>query len=751
MNSRHWSFDLLSVALLGALCWLFYWRLLTPNVLDQVSFVEGDFSGQFVAFAHYQAQRLGAGEVPLWNPYNLGGHPFLADTQSAVFYPLRLLSIALLNLTGGSTPQRMYAALQAEAVAHALIGSLLMYAFCRTLIPTAYSVPAALIGAITFAYGGFLTGYAPLQLAIMEAAVWLPLALLGILQATRLPERIAWKWFVISGIALGLTLLAGHPQTALYVIYLCLAYLLWRSGGRASGKVRTFIGGALIFGAVGGGLAAVQLLHGWEYLSATTRGTLGFEAKGNGFPFHDLLQIIFPGLFSLYSPLYFGITALMLLIYSAARLRPAEIFWFGVLFIALGLSFGKGAILYDLFYQFAPGFSLFRQQERAAYLVAVAAAVLAAQGASDILEDTAKDALARRYVTIFLGIAASALSFSLAAFIEWLSATEESAANFQRTAFSLLIALLAALLLINLATYRNRYWLQWRAAALLALVVFELFSFGRTSPNFEPIPVASRLKESSALAVLRADAVDQPFFRIDGLRENFGTLYNLPDIRGISPLRFAHVERVLNMPNRARTWQLFGVRYVLTADRELPAPSRIIYEEENPYNPVRLHVLAEPLPLVRVMHRAWIEPDEAQALGYLSDPSYDVANTVMLSAAPPTALSGAESQTARILTLMPEHWLVEAESETDALLRLALVYDGNWVAHVNGTRTPIMRADIAFSAVPIPAGKSVVELVYRPTSYALGAAISLGTLLALGSGGLVSLAYTVQQRARRSA
>ena len=27
------------------------------------------------------------GEIPLWNPYNNGGLPFIADTQAAVFYP----------------------------------------------------------------------------------------------------------------------------------------------------------------------------------------------------------------------------------------------------------------------------------------------------------------------------------------------------------------------------------------------------------------------------------------------------------------------------------------------------------------------------------------------------------------------------------------------------------------------------------------------------------------------------------------
>src|SRR5258707_15708421 len=98
---RHRLPDLLALLFLVFLCWLFFWRLLTPNPLNEQSLVEGDFSGQFVAFAQYQAVRLAAGEVPLWNPYNNGGHPFVADTQSAGFYPPPLVIISFLNMTDG--------------------------------------------------------------------------------------------------------------------------------------------------------------------------------------------------------------------------------------------------------------------------------------------------------------------------------------------------------------------------------------------------------------------------------------------------------------------------------------------------------------------------------------------------------------------------------------------------------------------------------------------------------------------------
>ncbi|MBC7814567.1 MAG: hypothetical protein H7175_25655, partial [Burkholderiales bacterium] len=123
------SHDFRAVVALVALWLLFFWRLFTPIVGDQASLTKGDFSGQFVAFAGYQYQRFTEGEVPLWNPYNNGGLPFIADTQAAVFYPPRLATIALARLFGGWS----YHALELEMTAHVLAYSLLMYWLVRRL------------------------------------------------------------------------------------------------------------------------------------------------------------------------------------------------------------------------------------------------------------------------------------------------------------------------------------------------------------------------------------------------------------------------------------------------------------------------------------------------------------------------------------------------------------------------------------------------------------------------------------------
>ncbi len=54
---------------------------------------------------------------------------------------------------------------------------------------------------------------------------------------------------------------------------------------------------------------------------------------------------------------------------------------------------------------------------------------------------------------------------------------------------------------------------------------------------------------------------------------------------------------------------------------------------------------------------------------------------------------------------------------------------------MDGVDTGILRANVAFKAVAVPAGQHLVELVYDPASFKLGAAVSglaaLAVVLAL--------------------
>jgi hypothetical protein len=77
----------------------------------------------------------------------------------------------------------------------------------------------------------------------------------------------------------------------------------------------------------------------------------------------------------------------------------------------------------------------------------------------------------------------------------------------------------------------------------------------------------------------------------------------------------------------------------------------------------------------------------------------------------------------------PEQISVSVESAGPALLVLAEPWFPGWSARVNGKATPCVPANAWMRAVPVPAGKSQVELAFHSTYLASGAGLSLLALV----------------------
>ena len=721
-----WRTDALACLLLATLWALFFWRFLTPVPGDQVSLTGGDFSGQFVAFGAYQASRLWQGEVPLWNPYNNGGLPFLADTQSAVFYPPRLLTVALSGLAGGWT----YHALELEMMGHVLLGSLLMYVLFRRLTAgQAGSVLGGLAAALTWSYGGFMTGYPPLQLALLEAVTWGPLLLLGIHEAL-VTEEIRWGWFMLSGLALAFSTMAGHPQTVLLLGYLGLAYLIYRSY-RQHRRWTVAVLGMGIIGVVAVMLSAVQLLPAYEYLQHTTRVGFGFEAKRNGFPIQDVIQMLFPRVLSHWSPLYVGIAGLVLVgIALWQRVKDAA-FWGGAVLVGLGLSFGGNTIVYGLLYNVLPGMRLFRGQERAALVIALAMSILAGMGAArlaawDPLQDFKPGRQIRRALAVLL---AAAALVSVLVFVLWLGPERDTYGQvLSPIVFSVL---LAALTLPVIAWLLSRSASFWRRAALITLIIFDLFTVGSDNLDVEPIPPTARLARPALADVVLADE-NVPPARVDGQRgllANYGSLWQIPDIRGISPLwlRGPHAIIQEDLP-APRAWELFAVRYVYSDWEELPVPATVVGQGEDPYGPVNLHRLDDPRPFALLIDDVVLVEGDDAAYALLADPGFDPRRSIILSGDAaeilPDELS-AEGEAA-VTAFAPEAVTIALDGiDVPAVLSVALPDYPGWQAAVDGESVPLLRAYGALTALVVPAGARQVTLIYDPLTFKIGAVLSL--------------------------
>jgi Bacterial membrane protein YfhO len=707
--------DALAVALLVGLGLLAFWRLLTPDVRNQQSFAAGDFSGQFVAFAAHQARELHAGRLALWNPWNRAGHPFLADPQSASLYPPRLLGLRVLGLTGPLTPARLYLALELEVIAHTLLAALLSYGLLRRLEPTAPRA-GSVLGAAIFGFGGYLSGYPQLQVAILDSVAWWPLLLLAVHEATRDPPRP--RWLSAGGATLALCLLAGHPQTVFQGTLFALGYLGWRRRHQPLRGVRE--AGWLLL--VGFGLSALQWLPSWEYARATSRASLDFETAGHGFPFRDLLQFLFPGLLSVWSPLYVGLVGATLA--SAALLRRASDagFWAGSALVALLASFGAATPLFDLLYLGLPGYQLFRGQERAAAVVSLSLAVLAAKGAGVLFAARPPGrALPRGLV---FGVPLVCLGVALTLFVRSLAEGSAFTRAHDVAALALLVACLQAVLLLRLPTRATQ-------AGIVALVAIELLAAARMAPNRESIPVSARLQETPIVRALRpATAAAQRVDAALGLGDNYGTLFGIMDVRGTSPLQFVALERLLALP-RARAWELLAVRYVVSQERSLPVRARVVALEGRAAATLRVHELEDAGPFARIVFEGRSVDGSDAAFAALAEPRFNPRRTAILEAAAPLALAGQGQGRVLSVAIGSDQVEIAVETADPGLLVVALVAAPGWQARVDGVATPLVRANGALSAVPVTPGRHRVRFAYCPASLLWGLGISLLSAAAL--------------------
>ncbi len=352
---------------------------------------------EYYTWRHYSRSRIRAGEVPLWNPYEMGGNVLLANSQSAVLYPPNLLLYVL----------PLWVGINLITLFHTWVTGLLMLGFLRTL---GLRHAAAAAGAVTWMLCGCLIVWTEFQTPT-AALCWLPGALWACEKgwALRGERQVArgkggrlgeWTCYGAAAMALALSLVAGHPQFAFYVVLSTVLYMLIRFGWRS-----LLVSAGVI--AFAGALGAVTLLpvaeasrtnHRRKDVSYTEAVKLRLppihltsallpNIRGNP---RDYVRIsdgearpgnpyIGPYDFTEYC-LYVGIPALILAcigIGTRWRERPAlAMGTVGTVGLALALGTPIGAV----FFYLVPGYAQFHAPARAVSMVHFALAALAAFG-----------------------------------------------------------------------------------------------------------------------------------------------------------------------------------------------------------------------------------------------------------------------------------------------------------------------------------------------------------------------------------
>ena len=721
-------------------------------VLGLQTFVVRDFGFFAYPLAYYQRECFWRGELPLWNPYNNCGVPFLAQWNTMPLYPPAL--IYLLFPLGWS--------LSFFGLLHLLFAGLGMYYLA--LRWTGNRLAAAVAGLI-FAFNGL-----SLNLLMWPSHVatfsWMPWVVLSV-------ER-AWRGggtrIVLAAFAGALQMLAGGPETIFLTWIMLLA--LWAVQFIHGPQARSFprnktllepswakaLGRFVLIVMLVAALAAIQLLPFLDLASHSQRqegyADTRWSMPGRGWA-NFLVPMVFGhianmGVFFQYdqgwtTSYYLGVGTVLLALLAVWTARDRRVWLLSIAgCAALLLAFGDQTFVYRWLRFFIPQLGLVTYPVKFVLVVAFCAPLLSSFGVAQFqrLRSSSELGIEKRLVVLGSGLLAL-----VGTILFWAWRWPLPNDNFQvtlrnglsRAAF--LLAVVALLVMLQRAVLpRAQRILPLALVLLLWLDVFThepaqnptvppgIYAPGlvRTRLGLQPQPA---LGKSRAMVTPAAElkftqfAISAPkdnlLVKRLGLFADCNLLDDLPKVNGFFSL----------YPRECG--ELTSVLYGSTnADFPRVADFMSVSQITQPGKFFEWAARETFLPIVTAGQRP-VYLDDTNAVRTFIRPDFDGRSMVILPPEAKALVSVTNHTSPRIIPgrFTAKSVDVEIEATEPSLVVISQTYYHRWRAYIDGHQTVLFRANYAFQAVEAPAGKHQVRLIYEDGALHAGAIIS-GTALA---------------------
>jgi len=175
---------------------------------------------QYYPWRVYARRCIRTGEIPLWDDCAFCGTPFVANQQSAVFYPPNALFWTL----------PLDAAYDIAAYGALVLAGAFLWALCREL---GVSRSGAALAAIAFSSCGFVIVWLCYQ-GPVNSFIWAPAGLWMVARYQRLRDALS-----LAGLAAAcaLTVLGGHAQAGLYGLGLIAAFAVFSAFGEGPPRI----------------------------------------------------------------------------------------------------------------------------------------------------------------------------------------------------------------------------------------------------------------------------------------------------------------------------------------------------------------------------------------------------------------------------------------------------------------------------------------------------------------------------------
>ncbi|MGV3773819.1 MAG: YfhO family protein [Verrucomicrobiales bacterium] len=721
-----------------------------PVLLGEASFFFRDFGIFSYPLAQYHRESFWSGEVPLWNPYNNLGIPFLAQWNTMTLYPLSLIYL-LLPLPWS---------LSFFCLVHLWLAGIGMFYLARHWSNHSWGAGIAGFG---FCFNGLVLSCLkwPNNMAGLAWMPWLILAVTFLLQGR--------KWaFPISATVGAIQMLSGAPEIILLTWIMAAAILLVEASQRSTIRIRL----ALQFSALAllvAGVAAAQLLP-FLYLLKNSQRDQSFVAAAWPMPIWGWANFLVP-LFRTFpsyhhvaaqpgqywiSTYYIGMPVLFAALFAIFKVKETRVRLMAVLgLVFLWLALGDAGGLYLVARKVMPLFSVMRFPIKFVVLPVFCLCLLSAYGirwievqamkrANPAGDRTANGMVSNRpggtfVLRLGLLILLAIVAITCIAPI-WPHEHEGWATTLDNGIARSLFCL------TTLALYLR--WMRRRAgrritsffvfASLTMLLFLDVRSHAPwQNPTVDPaVYNASAITFSPKPSLGKARAMLSPA----GLQRLDRQIINHPekDYLQSRSFLFCNCNLIDLIP------KVDGF-YALELKETAQILSRL-YENSDLHYAALMRFLSVTHYTSSTRPLAWLPPTNAlpwvtigqrpiitNSFPALFEPDYDSAQIVYLEKSVlglPT--QNVPSATVSRIQVSTHRVSFQTQSKEPTISVHNQAWSPHWKATINGAPAPILRVNHAFQGLIIPAGEGKIELIYRDDYFTIGSVISLLCVAWLG-------------------
>ncbi len=694
------------------------------------------FFGYPLAFFHRES--FWRAEIPLWNPLNCCGLPFLAQWNTLVVYPGSLLYLLL----------PMPWSLNLFCLGHLFLAGLAMYWLAWEWVGNR---SAAAVAGVAFALNG-LSLNSLMWPNNIAALGWMPLVVLCVQRAWQRGGR----YLIGAGLVGALQMLTGAPEIVIFT-WLFLAVLLATDlGARVVLLKHCLPRCALVVGWVAT-LSAVQLLPFAELLGQSHREE-SFARSNWPMPMSGWANLLVP-LFRTYAEppgvhfqigqywttsYYVGIGVLAMAILAVGQVKDRRVWLLaGVVVTALVLALGENGFLASLVQKLLPPLRVMRFPIKYVVLAIFALPLLAAFGSHQLMRCPVANRRSWRQAAVVVAVLLVVIQGILWYGVKYPLPLETGAGlvanGWMRSVF--LCVIFGLLILVH----RSRHPGATTAltVGLLAVLAADaLTHMPRQNPTVDPTVLQPRLLtqdqmnplprpgQSRAMASPEAElklhfvSISDPaknyLIKRLGLVSNCNLLEGIPCISGFFSLYLREANRlrflVANVTNRLDSplYDFLGISQIT-----------------RPGSDFEWQVRPSALPAITAGQEPLLADDAATLRGLIGR-GFDPRSTVFLPPDTARSLRARRDPSARVNGTRFDANRVEVDAtfERAGLLVIAQSFCHGWQASIDGQPATILRANYAFQAVSVPAGRHRVRLEYGTRTLAVGLGVSVSALIA---------------------